>query len=207
MTTTDLTVIDRHTGEIIDVEKADTERLAAFDAGVADLISELQEARGIVSSELVRRLDRSANWTLRVGDPKGDVQYEITAPSPRAGTTTYPPLDLERELRQLVERKVIDEAAAAGALERTVTLTLDVPLAADLDGVVRSLQRPDVTFDLDGATCKLIKADGGRKSRVQGINRLAKVPGTAAALDRVKFTEPVSGRRATIKPVRRKVAA
>src|SRR5512135_963542 len=100
---TDIVVLDRITGEALDLKSAPTESLAAFITNLQDFTAALREEADVVSAELVARMDRNATWTLHVGDPQ-TAMWEVTAPSPEAGTTVYPVDALERELAPLVER-------------------------------------------------------------------------------------------------------
>lgn len=198
-TTTDLTIIDRLHGEILDVRDATTERLAQAVTNMQELRAQLADEEKLVSDELIARLDREARWTLSVGDPREGRVWVIKAPSPEAGTTVYPPDLLEHELRQLVERGTITADAAAMALKRTVTIELDVPLdlTAPLSEVARELKEVTITGP-EGVELKVAKTDYARRSVDGGIKKLSKVPGTGAALDRAaQKTEPA--RKASVK--------
>lgn len=200
MTTTALTVIDRKTGELLDVRDAETERLAEFTEGVDELVAELRDSKHVVLRELVRRLDRDGTWTQRVPDAVGPdgVQYEITAASPNAGTTSYPPDLLEAELVALIDRGTISETGASKALVRTLAVELRVPWSADPDELAaRIMQAAEI--QVAGVTVEVVKAEGKRSTKLPGVNALAKVPGTGAALDRARVTVPVGERLAKVK--------
>jgi hypothetical protein len=199
MSSTALTVLDRSTGELVDVREASTERLAVFDQTVDELIAELNDGRAVVSEELVRRLDRDASWTQRVPDPRAPdaAQFEITAPSPQAGSTTYPEADLEAELKGLIARGTISEDGATQALERTVELKLRIPWSADPDAMIDALKRAE-EITVAGVAVKVVKAEAKCKTRLPGVAKLLKVPGTAAALARARRTDPVTNRRARV---------
>jgi hypothetical protein len=109
MTTTsqELQVLDRRTGELLDVREAETEQLAAFDVNAQELRAEIADAQAIVSDELVRRLDRDLLWTQRFGDPKSGAQFEVKTASPAAGTDVYNPVILWAELVKLIARNTI----------------------------------------------------------------------------------------------------
>jgi len=104
-------VLDRASGELIDVRESSTDRLARFLDEATELVSLMSEARAQVDRELLRRMDAEATWTARVGD------FELRAPSPEAGMTYYDPEALEDALDGLVERGLVCEQAAAAALQ------------------------------------------------------------------------------------------
>lgn len=191
----DLEVVDRRTGEVLDVRAAKTVQLAEWTTNLRDLLAELAEAAEVVSDELVRRLDRSAEWTIRVGEPT-DRQWEITAPSPTAGTDVYDDRVLENELKALVARDTIDTNGAAGALRRSLTIVLTLPLELDLHEAEAAAQL--MTFSVDDVATPLVKAEATRSVVLAGVNKLRKVPGTGAALDRAKLEPPKPKRRAKV---------
>lgn len=197
-TSTALTVIDRKTGEVLDLAQADTERLARFVTELDDLHTELADAGRLVSRELVDRLDRRRDWTLRVGDPADGRQYEITAPSPAAGSDVYDAGPLEEELRKLVGRNTIDETAAAAALQRKLVITVAVPLVGDIEAMAREIRDAD-DAKIGGVKVEIAKVDVVQKAMIGGIKKLQKAPGAGAALKRVRRHVPVSDRQATVK--------
>lgn len=199
MTSTDVAILDRMHGEIVDVKDATTERLAQAVSNMQELRRDLAEEERIISDELLNRLDREARWTISVGDPRDGRVWVIKAPSPDAGTTIYPPDALEHELRELVNRRTITADAAASALKRTVTIELDVPLSLTmpLADVARELKELTIKGPED-VDLTVARTDYARKSVDGGIKKLAKVPGTGAALARAAQTvEPA--RKATVK--------
>lgn len=202
MTTTSPAVIDRKTGEVLDVAQASDEQLAEFCTNLQDLRGELADAEGLVHRELVARLDRNASWTLRVGDPAGEAQWEITAPSPAAGTESYPVDLLEPELRALVERGTITVDAAQGALQRTLTITVAPEWETDLDRLLEIIKASD-DVRIAGEPVTILAGNADRRSRAAGIKSLRKVPGTGAALDRARLTTPVGQRKPKVKLITR----
>lgn len=190
------TVVDRRTGEVLDVRESSDEDLAVFIDNLDELRAELAEAQAIVDGELLSRLDRSASWTRRVR--VGDVEYEISAPSPDAGTEAYDEHDLEGELRKLVERGTIDESAAALALERTLSLQLRVPLDADLQALVDAVKHA-TDIELAGVAVEPLKVDASRSVKLGGVAKLRKVDGTGAALDRAKRSVAPRSRKPKVK--------
>lgn len=197
MTTEELTIIDYVSGELIDPKTATSEALAQYVTNVQAIREDLAAAEKVVSDELVARMDRDAKWTLHVGDPKVQV-WEITAPSPTAGTEVYPPDMLETELRQLVERGTITVDAADAALKRIVTVKLGVPLSASLSETAQHVKQM-MSFHAGDVTLKVLGADHSATAVKAGINALGKVPGTGAALARAKRTDPGGARRARVK--------
>lgn len=191
------TVLDRTTGEVIAIADASTEDLARFMANQQDLRGELSDAEAAVSAELVSRLDAGATWTLRVGDPK-DVQYEITAPSPTAGTEQYPAALLEPKLAGLIAKGTITTGAASKACKRQLTVTFDVPWTGDPRELAGSVQVPGTQITIGGVEVSVAKAEASVKPVAAGIGALRKVPGTAEALDAVKHISPQGQRRAKV---------
>lgn len=193
----ELVVLHPKTGELLAIRTAETEQLAEWRTSVDEARDALAEAEAMVSDEIVRRLDRRAEWTLRVGDPK-DRQYEIKAPSPTAGTETYPPDLLRAELNNLVGLDVISEEAAQGALKRQLLLTLSVPWDADLHALVEQLKGA-VGIQVAGVEVDVVSVDASERPVASGINKLRKIPSAGEVLDRAKVEQPSGRRRATVK--------
>jgi hypothetical protein len=194
---TELVVLHPRTGELLAIQTAETEQLAEWRTSVDEARDALAEAEAMVNDELIRRLDRRAEWTLRVGDPK-DRQWEIKAPSPTAGTETYPPDLLRAELNNLVELDVISVEAAQGALKRQLLLTLSVPWDAELQVLVTELKGA-MGIRIGGVEVDAISADASERPVASGIDKLRKVPGASEALDRAKVEQPAGRRRAAVK--------
>lgn len=96
---------------ITDLRVADTDQLASFTDDTDHLAAIAREAKGMVSEELVRRLDRRGKWTLHAAG------FTITAPSPAAGTVAYDTGLLASALEALLKEDLIDREAADAALE------------------------------------------------------------------------------------------
>lgn len=96
---------------ITDPREAETEQLAEFTDNADHLTAIAREAKGTVSAELVRRLDRRGKWTLR------EAGFKITAPSPEAGTTRYDDEQLAAAVNRLIEEDLIDADAGLAAIE------------------------------------------------------------------------------------------
>jgi hypothetical protein len=195
--TEELMIVDYVSGELIDPKSASAEALAQYMTNVQSIREDLAAAEAIVSDELVARMDRDAKWTLHVGDPKVQV-WEITAPSPTAGTEVYPPDVLETELRALVDRGTITVDAADAALKRIVTVKLAVPLSASLSETAQHVKQM-MSFHAGDVELRVLDSAHSATVVKAGINALAKVPGTAAALARAKRTDPGGPRRARVK--------
>jgi hypothetical protein len=193
-------VVHPATAEILDLRAAETITLAAAVAGLDDLRADLTDFERVVERELLARLDRGAKWTLRLGDPAGDVQFEVKAPSPDAGTDGYDERLLETELLELVSRRTINEDGAAAALRRTVTVTVEVPLEHDLEALVDKLRDVDA---IAGVPVRASSVTTARKAMAAGIKALRKVEGTGRALDRASVRLPARARRARVKTVHR----
>ena len=101
-------------GGIHDVTASEVIELAEFTANAVELVRVAKEAQGVVSDELVRRLDLRGKWTLRDGG------FEIKSSSPEAGTVGYDTDLLLAALTGLVENGVIAVEAAHAALEPIV---------------------------------------------------------------------------------------
>lgn len=192
-------LLDVRTGEVleIDIAEATTEQLAAT---VHDVIgageASLAAVGAAMRAELLRRLDKSGSWTKRVGDPEGDVQYEIKAPSPSAGTITFDVDTVREGLRGLVARDVVDAEAAGAALERTLTLQVTLPLDADLDELAAKLSFLEAIADVPVRNPQVAPAERVVKG---GMDRLVKIGGEAAELvDNATRTGPTPTRRVKV---------
>lgn len=191
-------------GELLDVREAETDKLAEAVTQVANRRDELSDLETVLADELLRRLDRRGKWTLRVGDPEGEVQYEIKAPSPDAGTKAYDPHALEKVLRALVARDTIDEEGATAALKRTITFTAEVPLAGDLEQAAKILEGVQIT--VAGAGQLELRDVKPTRAVVQaGINALLKVPGTDS-IEKARVDVAAPTRRAKVKAIRKGAA-
>ena len=196
LTPTITAVLDRTTGELISVAEAETEQLAQYVTNQQQLRDELRDAEAVVSGELVARMDQSASWTMRVGDPKTGVQWEITTSSPTAGTETYPVDLLQAALADLIAKGTITPDAASKACKRHLVLTIDAPWDADLAEMEQVAG--GVTFQLAGHDVSVVKAESSVKAVASGINALRKVPGTQDALDEALVPQPAGNRRAKV---------
>lgn len=186
------------TGELLEVAALDAE-------DVAELAVEMQEHRARVADfeqtlndRLVGLLDRSAKWTMRVGDPTGHRQIEIKAPSPEAGQAVYPADELVPVLKALVEAEMITSEAATKACARQLVLSVAVPWDADLDELAETV-KDAIGIQIAGVEVDVVAATPVAKPLQAGIKALCKIPGVAAKLDEVKVTSEQGPRRATVK--------
>jgi hypothetical protein len=178
----ELTVVDRTTGELLDLRAASVERLARYMTDLQDLWRELSQLEEAVSDELVRRCDQGALWTLRVNDPETGHQYEVKTQSPAAGAGTYRPDELQHQLNGLVADGTLNTGGAEGALKRTVTVEFAVPWGHDPVLLADALKEAE-SIQISGVEVHVVKAKGERTPVAAGIAKLRKIPGVAEALD------------------------
>jgi hypothetical protein len=100
-----------HAAGITDPRAAELDALAVFMLDADHLASLAEEAKGIASDELIRRMDKRGSWTIHDGG------LTIKSSSPAAGTERYDDERLADALQALVEDDVIDAEAARAAIE------------------------------------------------------------------------------------------
>jgi hypothetical protein len=188
---TELTVLNPTTAELVDLHAADTEVLACMIHELADSRAEITAFEGIVEQELLARMDRSAQWTHRVGD------FELKAASPTAGTEEYRIDQLETELSQLVADGTVTSAAASVACRRLLTLALEVPWDASPNELAEQVKQA-VAIEVDGHKVRVVSAAGSARAAAAGIKALRKVPGVSDVLDRVKVEREAPRRRVRV---------
>jgi hypothetical protein len=189
-------VIQPLTGELVDLENANPEQLAGFLVVSGEVRSRLAEFESAVNEAVLAKLDQNAQWTMHL-EVKGR-QVTLTAPSPTAGTTSYPEDLLEPELRSLVDDATISSDAAAKALNRRVVLELSVPWDADPREIARKVKQA-LSIEVAGVTVQVERAESRVTPVASAIAALRKVPGTADALDAAKREQPQGKRRVTVK--------
>lgn len=185
------TVVDRVTGEVLSVRDASTEQLAEFTTNCQQVREEIGDAERVVSDELLDRLDKSASWTQRAGS------FELKAPSPTAGTESYPSDMLRDALTRLVGAGTISEEAAKNALQRRLVLELDVPWDADPAALATAVKEA-ITIQVADVIVGVVKAEPMTRVSAAGIKAVRKVPGTSDALDAAKLTRPAAARRVKV---------
>ena len=185
-------------GLAIDLARAEPLLLAEAVDELAAMRSEMTEAEAVLRKELVTRLDRTGKWTQRYRH--GDVEYEVKAPSPDAGTTSYDAQALEERLREHVAARDLDPEAADAALERTVTLTLKVPIGLDTtpEKLADALQGAE-EITIAGHPVQLHEVSWARKVKQAGMNALAKIPAAKDTVEAVTVSLPPTDRKATVK--------
>jgi hypothetical protein len=189
-------VVQPLTGELVDLESADLGQLAGLLLASVETHSRLGEFESAVNEAVLTKLDRSAQWTMRL-DVDGQ-RVEIKAPSPTAGTTLYPEDMLETELEGLVQQGTITPEAAAKALHRRIVLELGVPWDADPREIARKVKEA-LSIEVTGVQVRVERSEARITPVASSINALRKVPGTIDALDRAQREQPVAKRRATVK--------
>lgn len=97
-------------GGVLDLDSADMVALAEFTDNADHLAAIAREAKGTVSDELVRRLDKRGLWTVH------EAGFTIKSSSPEAGTVKYETEPLRVALAGFVEADEIDQEAADAAL-------------------------------------------------------------------------------------------
>lgn len=211
---TDLTVIDTASGEIValvtadrllqaaglpaDLTAAEFADLAEFTDRARELQGIAGEATGLVHDELRRRMDASAQWTIR------DAGWEAKAPSPDAGTTGYDADRLRAELESLAWGGVIDMAAVDAACPVTVpsvAVTWEeltdilTALLGEADQADHARAVKFVRVHLDAVCDQSVTV----AVRLPGVNRLRKLGGRVAeAIDACRIEVEAPPRRVKV---------
>jgi hypothetical protein len=110
---TELTVLP-FTGEIIELATADINDLARLLADVKDYQSRLNEAKSLLSQEVLRRQDQAAKWTT----PAGGYVLKGSSPAPQE---EFDALALREDLLGLVDEGALGIEAVDAAVETIVT--------------------------------------------------------------------------------------
>lgn len=143
----DLSIIDPGSGEAVVLADADAAAIARWRSTVRELEELLREAKKLVDSEVLKRMDAAGEWTLRAGGMK------LTAPSPAAGRETeWTDIEQLRDALALeagVSRELIDAAFEP--------VTEFKPRAAGI-GRLRKLAREDINALLDRHATTVDKA-------------------------------------------------
>ena len=108
-----ITVVSPRTGELLELSAPD-EDLAGWLADVREHESLLREAKNLVQRELLRRMDRSAKWTVRV--PK----FKLTGTSPKP-EETWDGAVLRERLHDLVDDGELTVEAVDAAVETVIS--------------------------------------------------------------------------------------
>jgi hypothetical protein len=111
--TTELTVIPG-LGEAVELHTADISDLARLLADVKDYQSRLNEAKSLLSQEVLRRQDQAAKWTT----PAGGYVLKGSSPAPQE---EFDALALREDLLGLVDEGALHIQAVDAAVETVVT--------------------------------------------------------------------------------------
>ncbi len=181
---------------IHDVRDTEVVELAEFTENAAELKRIADEAQGIVSDELVRRLDMNGRWTLRDGG------FEIRAASPEAGTVGYDHEPLVAAVTALVADGVISQTAADAAVA-PVKPPAEVPwpllyraveaLCGGLDMHEEDALARAFESILDGEPATTYR------QRHAGIQALLKIPAAREAVAACQVKVAAPRRKATVK--------
>lgn len=206
-----LMVINRESGEAIaavdanallaaagidDLQAAETVELAQFADNTRQLQSVAAEARGVVSDELVRRLDRAGSWTWREGG------WEVKSASPEAGTTRYHTGLLRDALAQLVADGVISPEGARSAVDIDVaTVAVPYELLRRVRGLLDSM--------LGGGANTMAEIDElladepapSYYQRPAGIRNLSRIPAARVAIEACRLPATPPPRAARVRRV------
>lgn len=163
-----------------------TVELARFADKARELQSIADEARNVVSDELVRRLDQDGCWTWRDGG------FEVKAPSPSVGTSQYHTGLLRDALVTLVGDGVISPTAANSAVAlREHTVSVSYELLRDVLGLL------DERFEGNDVVAEIVNLlrDEPPPSYYQrpiGIRNLLKIPAAREAVEacQIRATPP-----------------
>lgn len=202
-TTTDLAPVVLPSGEAIALRDAEPGELAEFHQRALDQKATIAAVEGAIEDEMIRRLDRRGKWTVRARPAGADHEFEISAPSPTAGTTHYDPAQLEDVLRELIDGDVIDAEAAAAALKRRVSVEFAVPLEGNPAAIADAFTGVGIT--VGGVPLQVVKADGSRTAVAAGIAALEKIGDVAKeAVARARFTTGAGRRKPKVKRIEKK---
>lgn len=102
-------IMDRRTGEIIDLAHATVEELGTWLDGLREAEQIQRSEKSAVHREIHRRMDADVTWTLR------SATWKLTGQSPTL--VTYDAEKLHQALAELVEEDLIPQAALEAAVE------------------------------------------------------------------------------------------
>lgn len=135
---TEVQIVNPTTGESKPITATEPEVLALvlgmIQASIDDHLRALYEAKRVLGDEAIRRMDRSAKWTVKA---RG---VEVSAPSPNAGATDWNAEKLDEILGVLVAEGVIDRSAKIAAVwpdtvyktdKRAIAALLKIPGVAE----------------------------------------------------------------------------
>lgn len=105
-------VVSERTGERLTADSP-TEDLGAWLADIRDTEGRIREAKRAVTRELIRRMDKNAEWTTRIPG------YKLSAPSPKP-VTQYDGVGLHVGLSDMVADGTISFEAMDAAVQEIV---------------------------------------------------------------------------------------
>jgi len=114
MTSTDITVINPATGELLTLNAA-TSDLGAYLADIREHEQLIREAKQLVTGELLARMDRDGLWTVHT---EGGLTLKGGSPAP---VVEYDELALRESLLELADQGVITVEAVDRAVEPVVS--------------------------------------------------------------------------------------
>lgn len=172
---------------------AGSDELAEFTDSARQLKSVATEAQGIVSDELIRRMDMDGRWTIREG------RYEIKGASPDAGTLAYDVEKLRAALADLVTDKVITAKAAHAAVEITrPTAPVPYPLLRRVHYILTVGNRTAAIAD-EVEQLLLAEPEPTYTVRLVGVKALLKIPAAREAITACQITVDPPRRVARVK--------
>lgn len=190
-------VVHPLTGEILDLASESVRDLAERVVDLQEHRQRIGDFDQALSDALLDHLDRSAQWTQRVGDLMAGRQLEIKAPSPSAGTESYPPDALVVALDELTGANLISEDAASKALQRRLVLELDIPWAADPSEMAKAV-KDAAGIQVAGVDVTVVKAEPVSRVSAAGVKALRKIPGVGVVLDGALVTQDPPKRRVKV---------
>lgn len=102
------------TSEVVDLINAPDRELAAFLKGLRDDTSNMNNAKRIVTQEILRRMDGDAAWTRHAGP------YKLVSSSPEP-VEEFDAASLRGALLELVDEKELTIEAVDRAIEQVIT--------------------------------------------------------------------------------------
>lgn len=131
-----LSLLDEPTGELVPLELASTDLVAASLRVIEVRLYDLYDLKRQLGASMIARMDRRASWTHRAAG------VEVTAPSPDAGKDGWDATILVPILDALVADGVIDREASLAACEPRTEwkpLVRGINALLKIDGVAERL--------------------------------------------------------------------
>lgn len=112
-------VVHPLTGELVDIANAPDDELAQFLEGIDEAKARVQDAKSVVSQEVMRRMDRMNVRNMRAG------VYGVTVNRPPEAATGYDGAGLLDDLLRLVDEDVLAIEAVNAAVQTEVSYKVD----------------------------------------------------------------------------------